>query len=235
MNPFDILGVSADASETELKRAYARGIKRARPDEHPQEFQALHEAYVAALAMLDWQRPATDEIDDPLVVGAAQSATSSASTAQDQADPPPQAQASDSFDLPAFLDQLHAVLDDPETDVDAWLRQQTALYSLSLKRAITPGLVDDLLQRPPLPPDILQSLFSFFGIGIVNREFHWLAEDVEELRERSLQTHQPWASLQFQGENRPRISENAYDSVWPRIALWLLFSFMIFSRACSDR
>lgn len=235
MNPFDILGVPADASETELKRAYARGIKQARPEEHPQEFQALHEAYVAALAMLDWQRPETDEIEDPPVIGAAQSATSSASAVQDQADPPPQAQASDSFDLPAFLDQLHAVLGSPETDIDAWLRQQPALYSLSLKRAITPGLVEDLSQRPALPPEALESLFAFFGIGTLNREFGWLSEDVEELRERSLQAHQPWASLQFRGENRPRISENAYDSLWPRIALWLLFSFMIFSRACSDR
>jgi len=231
VNPFDILGVPADASEMELKRAYARGIKQARPDEHPQEFQALHEAYIAALAMLVWQRPATDEITDQPVIGSAQPATSSASTAQDQVDLPPQAQASDSFDLPSFLDQLHAVLDSPETDIDAWLRQQPALYSLSLKRAITPGLVDDLLQRPPLLPESLESLFAFFGIGMVNREFGWLSEDIEELRERSLQTHQPWASLQFQGENRPRISENAYDSAWLRIALWLLFSFVIFGRA----
>lgn len=230
MNPFDALGVAADASETELKRAYARGIRRARPDEHPQEFQVLHEAYVAALAMLDRQRPAAVEIADVPIMKAAQSTASIVGTAQDQPDSWAQAHAADSFDLPAFLDQLHALLDSPEADVDSWLRQQPALYSLSLKRMITPALVDDLMQRPPMPPEVLESLFSFFGIGMVNREFDWLSEDVEELRERSLQTHQPWASLQFQGEDRPRIPENAYDSVWLRIAIWLLFTFMIFGR-----
>ena len=237
MNPFDILGVAADADETELKRAYARGIKRARPDEHPQEFQTLHEAYVAALAMLNWQQPTADEAVDAPVIGAAPPTACIAGTAQDR--PEPQAagseHASESFDLPAFLDGLHALLDSPGADVESWLRQQPALYSLSLKRAITPALVDDLMQRPPLPPENLESLFSFFGIGMVNREFHWLTEDVEALRERSLQTHQPWASLQFQGENRPRIAENAHDPAWLRAALWLLFSFMIFGRACSSQ
>ena len=229
MSPFDILGVPADADEIAVKRAYARGIKQARPDQNPQEFQVLHEAYIAALSMLDWKQPATDGIVDPAVVGTSQP-LASASAAQDNSDPPPQAQTFDSFDLSAFLDQLEAGRDHPKTDVDAWLQQQPALYSLSLKRAITPGLVEALLQRPPLPPDILESLFTFFGIGMVNREFDWLSEDVEALRERSMQTHQPWASLQFQGENRPRISENAYDRGWWRIALWLLLMFMIFGR-----
>ncbi len=235
MNPFNTLGVPADASEAEIKRAYARGVKQTRPDEHPQEFQTLHEAYVAALSIRAQQSLMTDEITDPSVIGFAQPSTSSVSMAQDPDDPqadPAHELAPGSFDLPAFLDGLHALLDNPEADVDTWLRQQPALYSLSLKRSITPGLVDDLLQRPPVPPEILESLFSFFGIGMVNREFGWLSEDVEELRERSLQAYQPWASLQFQPEGRPRISEDAYDPIWLRTALWLFFMFMIFGRGC---
>gem|GEM_PF-6959556 len=49
MNPWQELGISETDDIREIKRAYARKLKSARPDEHPQEFQQLHAAYTQAL------------------------------------------------------------------------------------------------------------------------------------------------------------------------------------------
>ena len=66
MNPFERLGIAKDADEREVKRAYARELKRARPDQDPQAFQALHEAYSHCLdqARLRAQAPAEAETHD---------------------------------------------------------------------------------------------------------------------------------------------------------------------------
>jgi len=55
---FEFLGLEQDADERAIKRAYAARLKQARPDTDPEAFQALNEAYQAALAWLK-QREAT--------------------------------------------------------------------------------------------------------------------------------------------------------------------------------
>ncbi|MBP6750804.1 MAG: J domain-containing protein [Xanthomonadaceae bacterium] len=46
---FDALGLTPDADERAIKRAYAAKLKTTRPDEDPEGFQALNDAYRAAL------------------------------------------------------------------------------------------------------------------------------------------------------------------------------------------
>lgn len=48
---FEQLGLPADADARTVKRAYAQRLKRTRPDEDPQGFQQLREAYEAALEL----------------------------------------------------------------------------------------------------------------------------------------------------------------------------------------
>lgn len=49
MTPFHRLGLAPDSDERAIKRAYARELKRCRPDDDPQGFQALNEAYQQCL------------------------------------------------------------------------------------------------------------------------------------------------------------------------------------------
>lgn len=55
MSAFEFLGLDSTAGERDIKRAYAQRLKSARPDVDPQAFQALHEAYQAALAEVRWR------------------------------------------------------------------------------------------------------------------------------------------------------------------------------------
>ena len=43
------------ASERDVKRAYAKRLKTCRPDQDPEGFRKLHDAYTAALAELQWR------------------------------------------------------------------------------------------------------------------------------------------------------------------------------------
>lgn len=66
--PWEILQLDPEtASSRDVKRAYARQLKTTRPDQDPEGFRRLHEAYQEALARTEWQekqgRPAS--LPDP--------------------------------------------------------------------------------------------------------------------------------------------------------------------------
>lgn len=45
MNPYDILGVTVDAQDETIRKAYLKGIKRFSPERYPEQFAAISEAY----------------------------------------------------------------------------------------------------------------------------------------------------------------------------------------------
>ncbi len=67
MSIWSILAIEPTANERDIKRAYARKLKSTRPEDDPAGFQALHDAYQAALRMAQMQ---ADE-DEPEPVAAA--------------------------------------------------------------------------------------------------------------------------------------------------------------------
>ncbi|WHI48010.1 J domain-containing protein [Microbulbifer sp. VAAF005] len=53
MNPWAILEINPVTDARAIKRAYAKKLKQTRPDEKPEEFQALHAAYKQALKLAE--------------------------------------------------------------------------------------------------------------------------------------------------------------------------------------
>lgn len=92
MNPWDWLGIDEAAGEAEVKRAYAKALRRHRPDEDPTGFQTTHEAFRIALhwarQRAAWAVPETDEgADRPGATEAAEPAAAADPPLIDTGDP----------------------------------------------------------------------------------------------------------------------------------------------------
>lgn len=73
-DPFKILGLSRkEATKTSVKKAYSVKLKETRPDDDPEGFMALRDAYQQALNTVRWQENHADELDTALVNEDAQS------------------------------------------------------------------------------------------------------------------------------------------------------------------
>lgn len=148
MDAFRLLGLrKKDADERAVKRAYAQRLKQVRPDEDPEGFQRLHEAYRSALAQVrcrDDGMAATDEdpqgtVDDEN--GDAEAAYSitlreddlQSMLGTDSFSPPVEAIGQpDPHSLAREILEL-AERESPER-LRAWLSSHDDLYSLALKR-----------------------------------------------------------------------------------------------------
>ena len=101
MTPWNWLGIGQDASEAEVKRAYAKALRRHRPDEDPQGFQTTHEAYRIALHWArrppDWDDDADADDDDDV--------DRVASTERPDTEAPKSVTESVAVDAPEALDQ----------------------------------------------------------------------------------------------------------------------------------
>ena len=62
MSCWEVLGLDAEADERTIKRHYARLLKGTRPDEDPEAFQALREAYEQAQRWAQWRAENRDEV-----------------------------------------------------------------------------------------------------------------------------------------------------------------------------
>ncbi|WP_409301056.1 J domain-containing protein [Pseudomonas sp. KCJK8993] len=66
MDCWSVLGAPQDADEREIKRSYARQLKRVRPDADAEGFQRLREAYERALQLARWRTTeAVGEVQQP--------------------------------------------------------------------------------------------------------------------------------------------------------------------------
>lgn len=65
MNCWDILGISPTDNLKDIKRAYAAKSREVHPEEHPEEFKALHEAYEMAMAFAKRQAMPTPVVTAP--------------------------------------------------------------------------------------------------------------------------------------------------------------------------
>jgi len=188
----DALGLTDDADEREIKRAYARQLKRTRPDEDPEGFQRLHDAYRAALEYASdraWRdegedgaatvplAPASEAVPveavaPPQVSREVTASSGSGSTPIEQDAVPQPADAKvedDALDLPVFLDDCiaHLSQDDPIA-LRQWLESQPALWSLLTKPHIGRWLLQALDQRgSTVSADNFDVMLRFFDLDHV--------------------------------------------------------------------
>lgn len=190
----ELLDLAATGDERGLKRAYARLLKQARPDEDPAGFQRLHDAYQRALSMCRagshdsarigvMARAPVDDGDASIDV----LSQVPAPAFLQQATSAPQLDAS-SVDLPPQPDAtqvLAAILQQGGQAQDAffpnWLRQQSQAWSLDTRDAIAAGVLKALRQDDIAMRDSnLAALYALFGWdqltpGIDALELNWLA------------------------------------------------------------
>lgn len=113
MDPFDVLGVDADADETEISRAYRRRVKETHPDQggSREEFVRLQEAYAAIRS----GEVETGEDGTPTTTG---SSSDSATTREPQG-PPPGTSRMEYLDYEVLADHGWEVDDDDLFEVAA--------------------------------------------------------------------------------------------------------------------
>lgn len=179
MTPFQRLGLAPDSDERAIKRAYARELKRCRPDDDPEGFQALNETYQQCLhiaaqrafalagAQADAAAQAMPRPAAPAPPSPPAAPTRAAVPAGDaprprpatepQPEPRHEPQHADEpepqpryFDLRAFLTELFDFAQRRlAVDLQRWLRDCEPLYSLELKHALRAPVAHALAECEP--------------------------------------------------------------------------------------
>lgn len=173
MNPFELLGVDRDADEREIRRAYTARLRHTRPDDDPDGFQRLYEAYQRVLQIRRHranQQPAaiprvTETVADMPVapVAVPRPMPSAVKHVEPVLLPPP-------IDIDAFCGEAFeraAVGNDRM--LLAWLHEQPALWSFRAKASIGQQLTRRLYRdEPAMPTSSLHVLLNFFDLDHVH-------------------------------------------------------------------
>lgn len=156
MSPFLQLGLPQDADEAMIRRAYAKLLKSNRPEDAPQAFQALNEAYRAAIAIarqrLCWPDDHTDtataeQCTDEAPYGAFRQRTGPDAD-EEEAGLAEEAPV-ERFDFEGFLREVHRRCheDSPEV-VLRWLNACPDLYRIDLKTEVGAALFQHWMSAP---------------------------------------------------------------------------------------
>lgn len=201
--PFEALGIDADADERTVRRAYARLLKRHRPDDDPEGFQRINEAYQACMHRLGGNAPAARSdtgIDTSPALPAVERATIPAEP--DPVDAP-------RFKIGMFITALS---DFSRTasgrDVLGWLQAHPAFYSVGAREAFAHQIVYALLQAPALPPRHMAAVLHFLELDMpgpararlepfvtaLERHAHMTLEDAHAIRRPYTEASPPSSS-----------------------------------------
>lgn len=183
---WSVLELSPTDDVRAVKRAYAAGLKRHRPDEDPVGFQQLTDAYEFALA--DVRRRAAEALagasPEPAADGLGPGAPADGGQAGDgteiagPSDGPVAADGShppganeereEGFDFAPFFEEMARKFEHRNPlHLRGWLEAHPALYSIELKWALIPYVFDAVARNAAqLDPhrDHLDALQTFFGI-----------------------------------------------------------------------
>lgn len=216
MDALSWFGLSTDASEREVKRAYARRLKETRPDEDPAAFQELHERYQQALSECGFRAFLTDDEAAPTTLAPATHAPLEPIANSDIVGPP--------SPIPEFdWESFHAgLLEHVRTDearvLRAWLDAQPDLWSLETKVQLGARVMAALEEdTPPMTVASFDAVADFFHLGGVDSTVD--AWELERLRSRLDLT---WRLLPGNEQALSVFSRNIYNDPDPTKAReWL--------------
>lgn len=195
--PWHLLGLSPEASTAEIRRAYSRLLKQARPDDDPEGFQRLHSAYQAALAGI-----ASEPVGPEAFLTAATSEPGFSAPRGEIHWAAPEPEPDDPLPMAEFLTALHEVASERPGELHAWLCGQPVLYSLRVREHISEGVLGFLASAEPLQPNALEDLLRFFGLDGVDQRTQPFLEDVQALRQRSRGAFGDSRQMEFRGNPR---------------------------------
>lgn len=188
MNPFHLLGIDWGSNEISIKRAYARLLRTTRPDDDPEGFQRLNEAYQAALAYArqppEWGEDEWDDGQEAAVTAESAHAAViveselSAIIAHehppfDNAEPASAIADETPFEFNAFYGEaIEQANGWDDASLWRWLGNREDLYHLGFKQTVGSAFFQRLQNDPDatLPPGRIEVLCRFFGI---NEDFWW--------------------------------------------------------------
>ena len=224
---FQLLGLSPDADERSIKRAYAQRLRTTRPHEDPAGFQRLREAYELALRLCKHRTvddPQTQRLETETMASPALPPTPAPSSAEPPAAPdtlptrprPVATVARTAAPLPAPVVDLERLLDEllsvaerghPEALLQ-WLGSRHELWSLHAKAALGQRMMARLHQRPAaMPGECFDALLRFFDLDHVRAGYDPFA--LQRLRRRMRLT---W---EMQPEHIEALAMRAHDPAWP--------------------
>lgn len=250
MTPFQRLGLTPDSDEREIKRAYARELKRCRPDDDPQGFQELNEVYQHCLAVAA-RRAAGNETE----IGSDSDAEAAAGQEPDRdpdadaradhdpdaapqsvprprparrrppADPAPQRL---SFDLDLFLGQmLDIATRQLPHDLRRWLGESEPLYSLQLKHSLRAPVAHALaVCEPPPSCEMIDVVAECFDLGTVDaqdtrvRQWIGIAYDRAERSDAFERLLGEYRHAHARPVDRQLLAELRKPRSWPR-RIWI--------------
>lgn len=225
------LGLRPDADERAIKRAYAAQLKTTRPEQDPQGFQALNEAYQAALA---WHRaqeahmsedsgghgvaasgaeedapnvaapPATtvpSPVETPPIAAPAQASGADAGHEAEE-------RSSEEIDPERFFGECFAAARDGDPRViERWLNAQPILWSLQHKAMIGHWLLRAIHERtPPMPERSFDRIADFFGYHELHGGYDPLA-----LRELRMRVNDAWRWTREAAPTQHTVKNTAHD------------------------
>ena len=207
--PLDYFKLQSDASERDVKRAYAKKLRSIRPDDDPVGFQQLHAMYQQALAwarrnlqlnpMPTAQSAIPDRPTAPVPANVPHHAPTAAVTPAPTATfaPVPPDASPAPFNPLGFLHALSQRITELDADtLQDWLKQQPELWSLDNKRIAGQFLLSQLFQDPqPIAAANFDVVLQFFGFdqvasGADPARLRWLRTEMAEQHQALLQARQ---------------------------------------------